>query len=229
MRLASAEASLTEQAYEAIVEAICDGSLPANVRLVQEQLADRFGVSRQPIQQALLLLRSDGIVVDGGGRGLVVAPRCGDGAPSLPDPRRARRTGGPAGGRPRGRFARGRRQCRRRGGEIVAAGRAAIEAGSSVLREMIARDVANSTAFSTRYPAIRPWRKRRRCIGAPCRVMGEALRHSWRRRSGRSMPRSSRAVAAGEAETAARLAVDHVRSAAERLAGPCTVPAAPQS
>ena len=53
---------------------IADGTLPPATRLVQEDLAARYGVSRQPIQQALLLLKNDGIVTDAGRRGLLVAP-----------------------------------------------------------------------------------------------------------------------------------------------------------
>ena len=40
----------------------------------QEEIAESLGVSRQPVQQALLLLRSDGLVRDASGRGLIVAP-----------------------------------------------------------------------------------------------------------------------------------------------------------
>lgn len=41
---------------------------------MQEELAATLGVSRQPIQQAMLLLKNDGLVVEMGGRGLYVAP-----------------------------------------------------------------------------------------------------------------------------------------------------------
>lgn len=44
------------------------------MHLVQEDLAATLGVSRQPIQQAMLLLKNDGLVVERGGRGLFVAP-----------------------------------------------------------------------------------------------------------------------------------------------------------
>lgn len=66
--------SLVEQAYEALLGEIADGTLASNMHLVQELLAERYGVSRQPIQQALLLLKTDGLVQDAGRRGLVVAP-----------------------------------------------------------------------------------------------------------------------------------------------------------
>ena len=48
--------------YEAIVDDICAGRLSPGTQLRQEQLAERFHVSRQPVQQALLLLRNQGLL-----------------------------------------------------------------------------------------------------------------------------------------------------------------------
>lgn len=64
--------SLVQQVYDAIVDAICAGDLPAGTHLVQEELAARFGVSRQPVQQAMALLKADGTVTGHGRRGLQV-------------------------------------------------------------------------------------------------------------------------------------------------------------
>lgn len=66
--------SRTEQVYSAIRDNICDLTLEPGTHLVQEELAATLGVSRQPVQQAMQLLRNDGLVVESGGRGLVVAP-----------------------------------------------------------------------------------------------------------------------------------------------------------
>jgi DNA-binding GntR family transcriptional regulator len=66
--------SLTEQVYEQILSEIIAGRLVDNPRLIQEDLAKTLGVSRQPVQQALLLLRNQGFLRDAPGRGLVVAP-----------------------------------------------------------------------------------------------------------------------------------------------------------
>ena len=66
--------SRTEQVYEAIVDDICTGRLAPGTPLRQEQLAERFNVSRQPVQQALLLLRNQGLLREFGRRGLEVAP-----------------------------------------------------------------------------------------------------------------------------------------------------------
>lgn len=65
--------SRAEQAYLAIRESIIDGSLAPGEHLVQEDLAAALGVSRQPVQQAMALLKSDGLVVESGTRGLLVS------------------------------------------------------------------------------------------------------------------------------------------------------------
>lgn len=65
---------LAEQVYQAILDEICDGAIAPGAHLVQEQLAERFGVSRQPIQQAMALLKADGMVEEVGKRGLTVVP-----------------------------------------------------------------------------------------------------------------------------------------------------------
>ena len=66
--------TLVEQVVNAIVSEIVDGQLPPNSRLIQEELARAYGVSRQPVQQALLLLRDRGLVREAPKRGLIVSP-----------------------------------------------------------------------------------------------------------------------------------------------------------
>jgi DNA-binding GntR family transcriptional regulator len=65
---------LTEQVYQRLLHAICDGELTPGARLTQEELAATLGVSRQPVLQALRLLKQEGLVMDAGRRGLRVAP-----------------------------------------------------------------------------------------------------------------------------------------------------------
>jgi DNA-binding GntR family transcriptional regulator len=65
---------LTEQVYQRLLHAICDGELASGARLTQEELAVALGVSRQPVLQALRLLKKDGFVSNAGRRGLRVAP-----------------------------------------------------------------------------------------------------------------------------------------------------------
>jgi DNA-binding GntR family transcriptional regulator len=74
----NAAPDLAEQAYRAIIDAICDGRYVAGQRITQEALAESLAVSRQPILQAILLLKRDGLVIDAGGRGVMVAPLTAD-------------------------------------------------------------------------------------------------------------------------------------------------------
>ena len=65
---------LVEQVRDAILGEIASGQLAPGVRIIQEQIARMLGVSRQPVQQALALLRNQGVLRDAAGRGLEVAP-----------------------------------------------------------------------------------------------------------------------------------------------------------
>ena len=65
---------LTEQVYQRLLNAICEGALAPGARLTQEELAATLNVSRQPVLQALRMLKKDGFVVDTGRRGLMVLP-----------------------------------------------------------------------------------------------------------------------------------------------------------
>lgn len=65
---------LVEQVYASLLDAISDGSLPPGARITQEDIAEQLAVSRQPVLQALRLLRKDGFVLDAPGRGVLVAP-----------------------------------------------------------------------------------------------------------------------------------------------------------
>src|SRR5262249_26480413 len=66
--------TLIERAYESILQAIRDGRLEPGMRLNQDELAARLQISRQPVGQALTILKSQGFVRDNGRRGLIVAP-----------------------------------------------------------------------------------------------------------------------------------------------------------
>jgi DNA-binding GntR family transcriptional regulator len=65
---------ITDTVYETLREAICDGVLAPDTRLIQDELAERLGTSRQPVHLALQQLRKEGFVTEAGRRGLVVAP-----------------------------------------------------------------------------------------------------------------------------------------------------------
>jgi DNA-binding GntR family transcriptional regulator len=68
------EPDLSERIHDAVLEAICSGELKAGARITQEELANRFGVSRQPVLQAMMLLRREGFLIDAGRKGVCVAP-----------------------------------------------------------------------------------------------------------------------------------------------------------
>jgi len=63
-----------DQVYAILRDSICNGVFQPGMHMVQEDLAARLEVSRQPIQQALLLLKADGLIIESGSRGLYVAP-----------------------------------------------------------------------------------------------------------------------------------------------------------
>ena len=126
--------TLVEQVVNAIVSEIVDGELPANSRLIQDQLARAYGVSRQPVQQALLLLRDRGLVREAPGRGLIVSPLDVDLVRNLYDIR-AMLDGLAA----RLAAERGAERARREGSAYLDAGRAAVASGS--LNEQIEADM----------------------------------------------------------------------------------------
>ncbi len=73
MKALTAQPKLVEQVHQAIVSEIAQGKFKPGERIIQEQIAQELGVSRQPVQQALLLLRNQGVLRDAPGRGLIVA------------------------------------------------------------------------------------------------------------------------------------------------------------
>ncbi len=65
---------LVDQVYRSLLDAISEGSMAPGVRIMQEDIAEQLAVSRQPVLQALRLLKKDGFVLDAPGRGVLVAP-----------------------------------------------------------------------------------------------------------------------------------------------------------
>lgn len=204
--------SLTEQVYNAILDQICSGALPAGAHLVQEKLAAQLGVSRQPVQQALLLLRTQGLLRDAPGRGLMVAPLDLDHVRNLYEIRAA--VDGLASAKA---AERGRGAARAEGPAFIDRGRAAV-ASRSIAR-MIAADMdfhfflyrlaENPLVAEVSTPH---WSYLRR-------VMGEVLLHGetpadiWEQHE-----RILEAVIAGDAALAEQLARSHASHAAGALA-----------
>ncbi|MEO6016790.1 MAG: GntR family transcriptional regulator [Polaromonas sp.] len=65
---------LVDQVYRSLLDAISEGAFAPGARITQEDIAEQLAVSRQPVLQALRLLKKDGFVLDAPGRGVLVAP-----------------------------------------------------------------------------------------------------------------------------------------------------------
>ncbi len=65
---------LVDRVYGSLLDAISEGSMAPGSRIMQEDIAEQLAVSRQPVLQALRLLKKDGFVLDAPGRGVLVAP-----------------------------------------------------------------------------------------------------------------------------------------------------------
>ncbi|QOZ30226.1 GntR family transcriptional regulator [Bradyrhizobium sp. CCBAU 51753] len=64
--------NLIDQVYGRLLEAIIDRTLPPGQRITQNELAEKLGVSRQPVSHALHLLHRQGLVAESGRRGFEV-------------------------------------------------------------------------------------------------------------------------------------------------------------
>jgi DNA-binding GntR family transcriptional regulator len=65
--------TVRDEVYVRLRDAISDGSLAAGETLVSTDLADRFGVSRTPVREAIMRLVQDGLAVEGApGHGVTV-------------------------------------------------------------------------------------------------------------------------------------------------------------
>jgi DNA-binding GntR family transcriptional regulator len=125
---------LADRAYRAILDAICDGELKPGQRVTQDELAERLQVSRQPVLQALLLLKRQGFVRDSGRRGVMIAPLEPDFIAQLYEVRSAL-----DGAACRGAALRGAPEAKLWGADLIAAGRSAVASGE--VGAMIAADM----------------------------------------------------------------------------------------
>jgi DNA-binding GntR family transcriptional regulator len=63
-----------DHVYRALRKAVATGTIPAGTRLVETELAERLGVSRTPVRDALRHLESEGFAERGHGGGLWARP-----------------------------------------------------------------------------------------------------------------------------------------------------------
>jgi DNA-binding GntR family transcriptional regulator len=126
--------NLVEQVRDALLSEIASGQLRPGERIIQEQIAQALGVSRQPVQQALLLLRNQGVLRDAAGRGLIVSPLNPDRVEHIYQIRAAIE-----GMACRLAAQRQAEQARKQGAALIEAGRKAVASGS--VPKMIAADI----------------------------------------------------------------------------------------
>ena len=217
MKVVRTAPDLSQQVYQSIHDGICDGSLSPGEHLVQEQLAARLGVSRQPVQQAMARLKADGLVEDVGKRGLRVTEldlglmrhhydvrAALDGLAACSAAERARGDADVAA------------QIERKGQAILTAGEAAVAKGDT--GKQVRQDETFHTFIyeASGNPLVGPtaephWRFLRR-------VMGDVLRYAeapdtiWREHA-----QMLEAIVEGEAAAAEQMAIGHIRAAAEAL------------
>jgi DNA-binding GntR family transcriptional regulator len=198
---------LVDQVYRALLGAISSGSLAPGERITQEDIAQRLSVSRQPVLQALRLLKKDGFVHDAPGRGVLVAPLDAEGMQRIYQVRGALDV----------LAARLAAQQRFRiDPKLIERGRRAAR-GRNV-EAMIDADVAFHRAIyeASGNPLIGQsadphWRHLRRAMGAV--LQAEPQRESlWDEHEA-----IANAMAAGNADRAARLSEEHVAQASDAL------------
>ncbi len=222
MQPISSQPQLADQVYTALLDAIGSGRLAPGMPLVQERLAAELNVSRQPVVQALLLLKTQGFVEAAGRRGLQVARL---------DPQTARRVYAVRGALDRlaaraaaqtltdtaaNRTA--RRTAEERLQTPLDAGRQAVAEGR--VPALIEADIAfHQTIYSlSDNPLIAQsaevhWFHIRRIMGAVLRD------HNQRNTVWREHQAIADAILAGDVERAGALAEAHVEAAAAMLIG----------
>jgi DNA-binding GntR family transcriptional regulator len=211
LRTLPQQTTLVDQVYDAILSEISAGRFGPDRRLIQEELAASLGVSRQPVQQALLLLRSHGLLRDAPGRGLMVAPLDADFVRNLYDVRGA--LDGLAAEKAAERAA---AAAQRDGAAYLAAGRDAVASGD--IPRMIATDMefhfflyglsANPLIADA---SATHWKHLRRVMGEVL-LIGETPGQIWDQHEA-----ILQAIAAGDTAAAGRLAREHIAEASVTL------------
>lgn len=74
MKLITPTPMVSDRAAEEIRAAILNGTLAPGSRVRQEELAEKLGVSREPVRKALALLEKEGLVNSVPNRGAIIAP-----------------------------------------------------------------------------------------------------------------------------------------------------------
>ena len=210
MQALEAQPSLVQRVCDAIVAAIVAGSLPSGGRLIQDDIARTLGVSRQPVQQALLLLRNQGIVKEASGRGLIVAPLERKAVRDLYQLRAAMEALAV-------RLACARPEALNEADVLLQRGRAALRGGA--IENQIAADIEFHTALARASgndllaDTMAPhWPKFRRIMAEVLREGEQASRRVWDEHEA-----ILKAIRDGEADLAARLSHEHLVKASSMV------------
>ena len=208
MKPLTTQPNLVEQVRDAILEEIASGHFAPGDRIIQEQLAQALGVSRQPVQQALVLLRNQGVLQDAPGRGLLVAPLDPSHVQHMYDIRAAIE------GQAARRAAElGAERAAKAGPALIEAGRKAVAAAS--VPRMISADIRfHEFIYSlSGNPLIGPAMEPH--LTYTQRVMGEVLQRDEKPRDIWDQHAAIlQAIASGNADQAESLARDHLQQAA---------------
>lgn len=223
MKELAAQPKLVEQVFEAILAEIIEGRLAAGERVIQEQIAHDLGVSRQPVQQALLLMRRQGVLSDAPGRGLIVAPLDLDLVQSMYEVRSVLE-----GLAFRLAAERNPERARAEGPALIRNGREAVRSRSVAALIEADRRFHDFIGELSGNPMITPalqtqWTSTQR-------VMGEVLLREEKPRDIWDQHEALlEAVTAGRGATAEKLARQHVMQAANFMVARLRAPAAPEA
>ena len=204
--------------HATILDAICSGMFPPGTRLGQEWLAERFGVSRQPVAQALALMKAQGFVTDVGRRGLMVNSLTSDYVSSIYEVRGALDALAARLAAANCRSADQRASARAAFDRLLAAGDAAI--ASKAVTDLIAADVAfhsyiytlskNSVISETMEPL---WSRMRWVMSAYLRE------HDWAKGTWGEHRRIIEAILAADPQAAAAAVDAHLVNAIGLIEG----------
>ncbi len=210
MRALATQPSLVQRVCDAIVSEIVAGRLPAGMRLIQDDLARALGVSRQPVQQALLLLRNQGIVREASGRGLIVAPLVAAEVRDLYQLRGAMEALAA-----KLAASKGAKTLKTQGPALIARGRAALQRGS--LEDQIVADIdfhsllAQASGNALLKESMAPhWPKFRRIMAEVLREGEQGSRRVWDEHEA-----ILAAVASGDASRSEQLCREHLTKASD--------------
>jgi DNA-binding GntR family transcriptional regulator len=204
-RIGAEHAPLRDQVADSLRAAILDGRFKPGDRLIEDRLAEEFGVSRNPIREAMRTLASEGLIEVNARRGAVVTSLSAEEAEELLEVRATLEA------------ANARLAARRRNPEILkqlkailAQGTAAIETGRSAELPRLNDDFHTHLARAGCNRVLSDLMKTMRDRTAPLfRGVGpEVARITWAEHAD-----ILRAVIAGDPELASLLAYRHVRSA----------------